>query len=127
MNNRLLTLFAVAVLIIVVVVVIILALLFHAHTSSSTATATPVSAAGGVTVHNDTAKGVQVQDCTGALASCASSNMGTTQLAAGASGTEHGATGLRILNLQGGVVGCISLAGVSNGSTVQVSQAKACS
>lgn len=120
-------LFVVGILIIVIAVVIILAALFHLGPSSSpAATATPASSAAGVTVHNDTANAVDVQDCTGTLSACASNNSGTTRLAAGASGTEQGATGLRILNLQGGVVGCISLSGVSNGSTVTISSAKAC-
>lgn len=127
MNNRFLTLFVIALLIILAAVVIILGVAFHSFRGASpTATATPTSAAAAVRVHNDTAKAVKVQDCAGALNACASHNMGTTQLAAGTSGTERGATGLRILNLQGSVVGCIPLAGVSNGSTVQVSTAKAC-
>lgn len=128
MNNRFFMTFIIALLIIVIAVAIIIGILFHINgTNSSTSTATPLSSGAAVTVHNDTSNAVQVQDCTGALSACASSNTGTTRLAAGDSGTEHGATGLRILNLQGGVVGCISLSGVSDGSTVNVSSARACS
>jgi len=126
-NNRFLIPFVVGLLIIVAAVAVILGVLFHVNSSNSTvATPTPASTAAAVTIHNDTARPVQVQDCTGALSACASNNMGTTRLAAGASGTERGATGLRILNVQGGVSGCISLAGVSDGSTVSISSMKAC-
>lgn len=126
-NNRFLGTFVITLLIILVAVVIILGVAFQSFRHVSvTPTATPASAAASVRVHNDTANAVKVQDCTGALSACASRNMGTTQLATGTSGMERGATGLRILNLQGGVMGCIPLAGVSNGSTVLISSAKAC-
>jgi hypothetical protein len=103
------------------------AILFHVRSGSSpSATATPAASGAAVTVRNDTAQTVQVQDCTRTLSACASTNAGTTHLAPGASGTERGATGLRLLTLQGHVLGCISLAGASNGSTVMVSSVKAC-
>lgn len=126
-NNRFLTVFVVALLIIVIPVVVLLAMAFQSFRGvSTTATATPASTAASTRVHNDTANAVRVQDCTGALSACTSRNMGITQLASGTSGTERGATGLRILSLQGSVVGCIPLTGVPNGSTVLVSSAKAC-
>ena len=126
MNNRFMIPFMVGIVIIVVAVVLILAVLFHGRLGSSPAATAPPASTAAVTVHNDTASAVDVQDCTSALSACGTSNMGTTRLAAGASGTERGATGLRILNLQGSVIGCISLAGVSNGSTVEASGARAC-
>jgi Na+-transporting methylmalonyl-CoA/oxaloacetate decarboxylase gamma subunit len=126
-NNRFLGTFVITLLIILVAVVIILGVAFQSfRVVSPTATATPASAAASARVHNDTANAVRVQDCTGALRACASRNMGTAELAAGASGTERGATGLRILSLHGSVVGCIPLSGVPNGSTVPVSSAKTC-
>lgn len=129
MPGRLMGIFAVALLIIVVVVAIVLALLFRTGTHSAgpaTPTVGATPAGPGITVHNDTSVAVQVQDCTGSLSTCATSNMGTTTLSAGASGTEHNATGLRILNTSGSVRGCISLNGVSAPATVQISSAKSC-
>ncbi len=126
MNNRVMLYFAVAILIIVVVVVVVLAIILHAGGSSAGPTATPTAATAGVTIHNDTSHAVNIQDCTAALNQCTSSNAGTTQLAAGASGTEHGATGIRILNLNGTVIGCIALSGSQPGTTVTVSSAQHC-
>jgi hypothetical protein len=79
-----------------------------------------------VTIHNDTSHLVNIQDCTASLGQCAAHNAGTTQLAAGASGTEHGATGIRVLNPNGTVIGCISLSGTQPGTTVTVSSARPC-
>lgn len=126
-NSRFLITFLIAILIIVIALVIIFAVIFHAGARSSVpATATPAAVSGGVRVHNDTGHTVQVQDCTGPLSGCASSNMGTTTLAANASGAERGATGLRFLDSSGKVLGCIDLSGTSAGSVVQVSSARAC-
>lgn len=126
MNNRVLLPFLIGIVIIAVVVAVVLAIILHRGGGSATATPTPTSSAAAITVHNDTSNPVQVQDCTAALNTCASNNTGTTRLAAGASGTEQGATGLRILNTQGHVVGCISLTGTQAGSTVNVSSASSC-
>ena len=126
MNNRVMLYFGVAVLIIAVVVIVVLAIILHGRGGSAGPTATPTAATAGVTIHNDTSHAVKIQDCTAGLGPCASHNAGTTQLAAGASGTEHGATGIRILNLNGTVIGCISLSGAQPGTTVSVSSAQPC-
>lgn len=126
MNNRFMVPFVVGILIIIIVVSVILAVLFRGNVGSASATPTPTTAANAITVRNDTRNPVRVQDCTAALNACASKNAGTTTLARGASGTETGATGLRVLDLQGRVIGCVALTGAAPGSTVNVSSAVAC-
>lgn len=127
MNSRFLITFLLGLLIILVAVVVILVVLFrHTVPGPVAVTATPAASAGAITVRNDTAKPVEVQDCRGALATCATNPLATTRLAPGASGSERGATGLRLLDLRGHVLGCISLAGAPAGNTVLVSSATAC-